>query len=560
MKEPKKMLISNSDIDNICNDYLHRNNINSWFVFCLGIIIPLWFTFITLLNGEWEIFNAVYLTILIIMTFITIILGVINIINHKKRSIKDLIKNQAELESDYTALFIISRIRENSDGKKTIQILLQEKKTWNCDFLPYVDLDKNISIDEQRERLSTELASKLNIRRRDIKIRHLDDEGCYSIKLSIPENSEKLFRYEFYLVSIERYIENELISREKWMDIDLLENNVNMIRKNGDVIENLYRIKSKIIDSFDPYDKTDNIVKIIWNITKQCPFNCEICATYSDKRNELSYDEKSRALLSILTIRDSIKELNFAGGDPFFNDESKKILKYAINLFDRNLISVTTTGSGIDTLNEREKIDLMNNCILTIDSSDFECEGVRNSKEYNKINYRDAKKYRKYISKLRVNVPIVKYDLQESEIKRITDCINEINPEEVSLIKLMPVGKLKYSNYPKGYDVQKFINIFQQYIDNKIKIHLHCALRCEFCDDENCNMLNNKIGIDCEGNVFACCWAGYLDCSINDNPFYIGNILETDLKDIIKSDKVIELNTRIKRKKCNIFLYNENKL
>ena len=108
MKEPKKMLISNSDIDNICNDYLHRNNINSWFVFCLGIIIPLWFTFITLLNGEWEIFNAVYLTILIIMTFITIILGVINIINHKKRSIKDLIKNQAELESDYTALFIIS--------------------------------------------------------------------------------------------------------------------------------------------------------------------------------------------------------------------------------------------------------------------------------------------------------------------------------------------------------------------------------------------------------------------------------------------------------------------
>lgn len=38
--------------------------------------------------------------------------------------------------------------------------------------------------------------------------------------------------------------------------------------------------------------------KVIWNITKRCGFHCSICATQSDGRRELSYEEKREVFLN----------------------------------------------------------------------------------------------------------------------------------------------------------------------------------------------------------------------------------------------------------------------
>ena len=52
---------------------------------------------------------------------------------------------------------------------------------------------------------------------------------------------------------------------------------------------------------------------------------------------------------------------------------------------------------------------------------------------------------------------------------------------------------------------------------------------------KGCGRLKFKLGIDCAGNVFACAWAGYLSGFENviSNPFYIGNLLEMDLKNML---------------------------
>ena len=69
----------------------------------------------------------------------------------------------------------------------------------------------------------------------------------------------------------------------------------------------------------------------------------------------------------------------------------------------------------------------------------------------------------------------------------------------------------------------------------EIKLHLHCAFRGRFGykKDNCCNMFKNKLGIDCEGNVYTCPWCGYIEVPNADNPFYLGNLLVKPLKDII---------------------------
>lgn len=556
-KSPEKILVSNSDINTICNEFIQKNIVEKWFVFMLGVILPSWLSFFTLLNATWTTFNTVFTTILVILTWVTVILGFITRKNAKRFSIEKQIEEKADRDSDYTALFIIARIKINSDGKKIIQVLVQEKKTWNCDFLPYWEINKTIPLEEQKATFCNGLSGKLNIQSKDIKIRHLEDERCYSIKIAVPEQVEKLFQYEFYTVTISSYLEHDLLNRYKWMDIDSLAEDANTVRVNGDVVDNLIRIKSRIIDSFTSYDLSDNTIKIIWNITDKCSFNCKICATHCEQKKELAENEKAKVLLSLMSMRNTIRELNFAGGDPLVSEESKKIIKYAMEVIDKNKISVTTTGRGIEQLNEAEKIVFLNNCVVSLDTFDFNSEGVRNSVDYNKMNARNSMRFRKYMSKLRVNVPIVDTNMEVSDIQNLVIQINKINPDEVSLIRLMPVGRQSVDNYPANYSAEKFIHIFEQNLNSTIQLHIHCSLRCQYCiNEDKCTMLTQKIGIDCEGNVFACCWAGYLNCTLADNPFYIGNLLEHDLDEILKGNRALELLDGCDREKCGIFSFN----
>ncbi len=553
---PKKVLISSGDIENICNEFIQKNNIEKRFGFCLGIILPAWLSVFALFKDVWTTFDTVYVTILIILTLGTVILGYKVQKNKVKSSIVDQINNKSYRDSAYTALFIIARIRTDSDGRKRIQVLVQYKEKWGCNFLPYLEIDKNLLLEQQEDKLLNGLADKLEVNSKDLRIRHLEEAKCYSIKISVPEQEEKLFIHEFYTVTLNRYLENGLLNRCKWMNIDTLADDINTVRHNSDVVDNLMRIKSRIVDSFVSYDSLKKPIKIIWNITSKCSFDCAICATYCEQKKELSEIEKSKVLLAIMGMKDSIKELNFAGGDPLVSDDSKKIIKYAIEVMGKDKISVTTTGKAIGKLPEIDKIVFLNNCILSLDTFDLDFKGVRKSVDYNKKNVRCSMEFRRYMSKLRINVPIINTDLSVEDIKKLVEKINNIGPEEVSLIRLMPVGRQSVKEYPINYNAERFINIFKQDLNSNIQLHLHCTLRCQYCTEKNkCTMLEQKIGIDCAGNVFACCWAGYLNCELTDNPFWLGNLLEKDLDEIVTGDRALELLERCNREKCSVFTY-----
>ncbi len=553
MEKLKKILISTEDIDRICKEYIERDVISKRLIFFLGIVIPMWINVVLNLKSGVTIFDVVYLIITIFLTCVTAQLIRKNQKNNKELPMAEKIKKQAEDDAQYTALFIIAQVNENR-GKQSIKVLVKRKETWNCDFLPYCDIDKKKSLDEQKDNLCNCLAGKLNIVNQYIDIFHLTDGGCYSIKIAVPEHTEKMFRHEFYAVKIDGELQNELPESYFFRDIDSLAKDANTIRVNGDVVDNLLKLKSRIIDSFGPWTESKNSIKITWNITSKCFYNCRICATASN-RKELSDQEKAKALLSIITVKDSIKELNFAGGDPLASDSAMEIIQYASKIIDRNKISVTTTGEGVNRLfNSGRKIGGYK-VVLSLDVENSLQDCCRNEKNYNSMNTYVINSYRSRLSKLRINVPIIGTG-SEKEQNEIIDKINTIRPDEVTLIRLMPVGRQTMENYPTDYNPIPFIQTLKKRINSDISVHVHCALRClEQSDEDKCTMLNKKIGIDCGGNVFACCWAGYLNYPPDKNPFYMGNLLEQDLKQIIAGKRAYDISEKYKncRNNCNLF-------
>lgn len=299
--------------------------------------------------------------------------------------------------------------------------------------------------------------------------------------------------------------------------------------------------------------------KIIWNITKKCGFHCDICATQSDGKRELSYEEKRQILLEICSLKEKIMELDFAGGDPLFDKESKKIIGEAINKLGRENISVTTTGIGINQLNIEEKKQYLYKCELSLDDIENCDAKIRKESSYSIKNLEAIHHNKKYIHDLTINIPIFETEKRIDSLKNLISIINEIDIENLSvnILRYMPVGRVKLCDYPKLYSPEEDIDYIKKNMRKDIRVHIHCAMRGIEGGNDNCSMLLKKFGIDCEGNIFMCAWAGYLKVSIEKNPFYLGNVLEQGFESLFKTEKVTEMRKNLKNihRGCCIFSY-----
>lgn len=311
-------------------------------------------------------------------------------------------------------------------------------------------------------------------------------------------------------------------------------------------------------------------LKVIWNITNKCGYDCEICATYSD-REELDTEGKIRVLDSILSIGvQNITEIDFAGGDPLFAADTIDIICAAIDLLGRDKVSVTTTGKGINAAigMGKDLSCLLYNCEITIDSIEHVPNYLRKDFSYVVDNQEVVRGVNKKINNLTINVPILTPQMDDGNIERLVNAIAVIDVPNISvnLIRLMNVGRLGTHTQSKLYSPEHFVETFIKYANNTCvqNIHIHCALRGKILGSP-CNMLHEKIGIDCSGNVFSCAWGGYVDGynknNIFENPFYIGNLSEKSLLEVLADKRAIGLEQLVKTyptKYCRVYCFNKD--
>ncbi len=308
-------------------------------------------------------------------------------------------------------------------------------------------------------------------------------------------------------------------------------------------------------------------LKIIWNITNKCGYNCDICATNSD-RDELDLLGKQKAYAALRTIGShNICEIDFSGGDPLCDKSSLIVIHEAIAELGKKKISITTTGKGINVaLGSGEDLsELLTNCEITMDALENGDDSIRNDATYGISNKNAIGIIEKYASNLTINVPIIDPSVDEARIRLFIKEIDKINVprKSVNLIRLMQVGRMGAERTVPFENPNDFAGLFSEYaVESSIdSVHVHCALRGKIMDSK-CNMLLEKIGVDCSGNVFACAWGGYITgyCkdNITDNPFYLGNLLEASLYDIINGCRAKDMRQRIEdhpTSHCRVYCY-----
>ena len=498
----------------------------------------------------------------------------------KELVLENLLLERAKEEIKFTGIARVTYIHNSETF-----YLINDKN-----FLPHCDLDNDSPISEQKDNILQSLHSEFDINENCIiEISPIDNKIHYSIKPL--HGSVQMNAFVFYNVLIKEQEKERITTtqndKRKWASIDQMKKNPLAMSTNKDVID--------LLEGFhypnDSFENASGKIKVIWNVTSKCPYNCAICATHDDNREELELKDKYKVLNSLCTAKHLINNLDFAGGDPLWNDENITLIHSAMNQLGNDTVSVTTTGKSLSALSKDSFPEKIGHCEITIDASHYELQSgtesalgnvaSRNENEYSKSNIESISLISGYAKSLTINVPLIDDDLSDAEINNLVKKIEWIKTHtmgidiDVSLIRLMPVGKLsnnidkdKYSLYNPIPIINKIRTMLKE-ID--IVCRLHCSLRVlpSFNNDIvdcHCSMLENKLGIDCAGNVFACAWGGYIqngDDSVTKNPFYLGNLTEVPLMRILDgaystkpySDIICEIDNKNYREYCSVVSY-----
>lgn len=463
------------------------------------------------------------------------------------KSLEEMINDSIRGSTRYTA---IMRITTNVKGE--MQYLVGDDY-----FLPHGNLNPEETIKNQEYQLKTSLQDDFKINPEDIiKIVPISDEPSFYIKPI--HNKLQMNVYVFYDVFIRVQARKNIVKENsysrKMISLERMSNIPAAMANNKDVIE-LLKDLPKPKESFMI---TNGKYRIIWNITSKCSYNCSFCATYDGKREEIDLAKKLDVLHNIATAKNYINNLDIAGGDPLHAEESNKIIKAAIDSLGADKIVVTTTGKGVETLTTNpifsQKIP---RCEITIDASHRQSDPNesnstfnRNEKDYCNSNINHINSLLEHAKSLTINMPIIDDDLTEEEIAQIVNEVVDIKQSnrnstiDVNLLRLMPVGRFQDNYTKKQYEEYNPIavakSLKRKFDANGITCHYHCSFRVlpEFGGKEHCSMWENKLGIDCAGNVFACAWGGYLNLNEDPkkNPLFLGNLTATSLKDIIEGE------------------------
>lgn len=301
-----------------------------------------------------------------------------------------------------------------------------------------------------------------------------------------------------------------------------------------------------------------NKIRVVWNLTNKCPFNCPMCVASANTRIEKDID-KNLILQSILSFGKENITIDFSGGDPLFIDKDIEIVKKASVILGRDNISISSTGLSLSKLSDEELILLSSSYDMTYDFPKLYSEYDIRDKRYNSMNYEQCKRLK--MLGLNVDIFIPVRNIDDIYFEQLAKDICEINPTSVKLLKCMPLNNHFDTS---AIDNNILVNLLKKYLEKlgyNGSVSINCTLKEDFKNDNGCNMLTErKVGLDQFGNLYTCIWASDLLIEKKDNPFYLGNLTECSLLEILSS---IELNEQLEkinknRNKCYVLeFYNK---
>lgn len=299
-------------------------------------------------------------------------------------------------------------------------------------------------------------------------------------------------------------------------------------------------------------------MKVIWNLTRLCSWNCLICCVsaihVSNKQKDeahknMVYTGKELKLSDKMKIIDDlynndIESIDFSGGDLLLIDENIQLVKYAATKFQKESLSISVPGTGFNP----ELINSLRDCISKIEFTLDSIEDDRDSsrpKGYVGVAKHAIKLCNKENIDVSVSTVLKRSNCSQNGLSKIYNFLIENNVKEWEILPYYQVGRATdiYALIPdedKFTFAIQFINELMQ--EGFINISYQHSLENKINGSVKCNALNRSIGILSDGMVTSCAWGLGYDGSPVDDKFVIGYMPKQKLKDILNSEKAIEWN------------------
>ncbi|ABP66735.1 Radical SAM domain protein [Caldicellulosiruptor saccharolyticus DSM 8903] len=300
-------------------------------------------------------------------------------------------------------------------------------------------------------------------------------------------------------------------------------------------------------------------MKVIWNLTRLCNWNCVICCVdavhVSNKQipeiqkrlilngKELTFEEKVKIVNDL--YNSGINSIDFSGGNLLLINDNIKLLQYAASKFSKDCLSISIPGNNLN-------FELICNLKDYVSKVEFTLDNVEGDKDGSRPNgfVELAKNAIKLCVKENITVCVStvlkKSNVSPKNLSKIYYFLIENGVEEWEILRFYQVGRAAniYALNPDDSELKEAI----KYIDelkkeNIIQISYQHSLKNKIHGNVKCNALSHSIGIFADGTVSACAWAlGYNGRPIDEN-FVLGKMPEQSLKDIIESDKALKWNS-----------------
>jgi len=205
---------------------------------------------------------------------------------------------------------------------------------------------------------------------------------------------------------------------------------------------------------------------IIWNITNKCPYTCSFCCLDANSSTkDLSLEDKLKVIENLDSK--SIK-IDFSGGEPLWNLENIEILKVLSEKFGREMISVTSTGKGLERVDLEELAKYVSEVgfIYHFPRESFPDRPVG----YNKHNLELAKEVSERGIETMAQTPLIKPNTAPEIIEEI---YLNLNQSKIDRLLLM-----RFSESGRGIS-RVDLSLNQREINNTLKIYKNLETKYE---------------------------------------------------------------------------------
>lgn len=290
-------------------------------------------------------------------------------------------------------------------------------------------------------------------------------------------------------------------------------------------------------------------LSIVYDVTRQCPWNCAICCMGATPYKINCEDELAYAmrfcipgqLIQLKKVREIYMDLS--GGEIFTDLRNIELIESVSTVLGKDHVGISTSGFNMTDCIAESLSRLVNNVELSMDvlpgvKSNLRPLGYANAAA-NAVRYLNS-----YDIEIGIQTVLTKSNNSSENLSNLYTWVCNNNVSEWSILRFYPTGRGKNFKHEQLTECEaikavKFVQSLNRRNSSEVKprLHFHYTMKGHEGYTEQCRCVEKSVGILPDGTVTACFWAVDEYSHVIDDKYKLGNLKTDTLYNILTGNK-----------------------